>query len=629
MVQRCFARYLLICLLCLHTVSLFASVQEPQLSDLAVLEDKTGMEDIQSITAATGFKPLPGGTFSGGYTHSVHWLRFTVMAPAGEWWLDILPTYLEDLRLYEPDPVRPGAFVERRAGFALPFAAREVDYRGFVFKLRHADATPRIYYLRLATGSSAVIVPRLWAPETFFARSSIEAGLLMAILAVLLTVILFNIHHWILLRDSRTLWFLAYLFSLAINFVSVDGFLQRYLWPGSALAGKGFIRVSALCGIAFGCAFYRRLFMIERSERILFWLYEGNFRLALLAIASIPLGYFTETMPLIVGLALLMLLVGTGVSIRFWFRKDPGASLMLVANMISMLGFAMTLLNIAGVIIGGILPLFSLQISALGSAVALQIALGIRYHTEYEAGQRALVAVSAAELKAQFEHASSVKQGQLLSMLTHELRNSLSVLRMAINCQPMSPTIVEMAERAISGISDVMERSLQAEKLFDDKVQPDPMPCDLAGMVEAIAADSQNPERIRLDLSARPMINTDLRLLRVVLSNLVENALKYGAADAPVQVSVAIESAPSAAIAVIVSNLVGRAGRPDPERVFEKYYRSPQAQGYTGSGVGLHLSHVLAGLLGGELRYLAGTEAVVFQLRLQVVASFPLENRLN
>jgi signal transduction histidine kinase len=210
----------------------------------------------------------------------------------------------------------------------------------------------------------------------------------------------------------------------------------------------------------------------------------------------------------------------------------------------------------------------------------------------------------------------------MLSMLTHELRNGLSVLRMTINCQPMDASMIEMSERAINGITEVIERSLQAERLVDGATVMESLPCDLAGMVEAITADSQDPERIRLDIATRPMLDTDLKLLRVILANLIENALKYGAKDAPVQVSVAIESAPSAAVVVTVSNAVGRAGRPDPERVFEKYYRSPQAQGYTGSGVGLHLAGQLARMLGGKLRYLAGTEAVVFQLRLQGVASF-------
>ena len=622
MVLRCFARYLLIFLLCMQAATLSASVPMPRLSDLAVLEDKTGMKDIQSITAATGFNPLPGGTFSGGYTHSVHWLRFTVVAPAGEWWLDILPPYLEDLRLYEPDPARPGAFVERRAGFALPFAAREVDYRGFVFKLRHTDDAPRTYYLRLDTDSTSIIEPRLWAPEAFFANSLLEAGLLMAVLAVLLTVMLFNIHSWFIRRDRLTLWFLFYLVSLAINFAGIDGFIRQYVGFDWAAVSNLPIRVSAFCVIAFSYGFYRRLFMIERSERTLFWLYEGNFWLALLAIASVPLGYFTETIPLVVTLAVPMLLLGLGLSIRLWRCKDAGAGLMLAANLISMSGFVMTLLSLIGVLARGGVMLYSLQITSLGSIVALQLALGSRYRTEREETLRTHEAVRVAELKVQQEHASSVRQGQLLSMLTHELRNGLSVLRMAINCQPMDPPIIEMAERAINGISEVIERSLQAERLVDGEAQLETLPCDLAGLVEAIAADSQNPERIQLDIALHPTLTTDPRLLRVIIANLIENALKYGASGTPVQVSVAVESAPSAVIAVTVANVVGRAGRPDPARVFEKYYRSPEAQGYTGSGVGLHLAGQLARMLGGKLRYLAGTEAVVFQLRLQGVASF-------
>ena len=622
MVYRCVVRHLLICLFCLQAATLFASVQEPQLSDLAVLEDKTGTENIQTISAATGFKPLPAGSLAAGYTRSVHWLRFTVAAPPGEWWLDIAPPFLEDLRLYESDPARPGEFVERRTGFALPIAAREINYRGFVFKLRHADAAPQTYYLRMATDSTSLIVPRLTAPEIFWANAVLEAGLLMAVLAVLLTVVMFNINSWYIFHDRLTLWFLAYLISLTINFASTDGFIRQYLgfdWVAVSIAA---MRVSAFCSITFSYAFYRRLFMIERPQRILYWLYEGNFWLALLAITAIPLGFFTETMPVIATLALLMSLVGTGLSIRLWRRKGSGAGMTLVANLISMAGFTTAILNLIGVTAGGVALLYSLQIAALGSVLALQLALGARYSAEREKTTRAHEALRLADFKLQHEQDSRVRQGQLLSMLTHEFRNGLSVLRMAINVQPMPPATIAMAERAINGITQIVERSLQAEKLDDGKAGLELLPCDLASLLEAIVADSQAPDLIALDISARPTINTDLKLLRVILVNLIENALKYGASNAPVRTSLVIESAPSEVIAITVSNLVGRAGRPDPARVFEKYYRAPQAQGYTGSGVGLHLSGELARLLGGELRYLDRTEAVVFQLRLQAFASF-------
>ncbi|MDQ5910527.1 MAG: hypothetical protein QG599_2624 [Pseudomonadota bacterium] len=166
----------------------------PVLRDLAVLVDPQGDMDISAVASAADqrFKPIPSG-LAAGYTRNVHWLRFTVVAPAGEWWLDLLPPYVDDLRLYEPDPLHPGTFLERRAGDQLPFSTREVDYRGFIFKLHTPDETPRIYYLRLQTRSTSILVPRLWAPDHFHAAMALDYGLLIGILGVLLAIMALNL----------------------------------------------------------------------------------------------------------------------------------------------------------------------------------------------------------------------------------------------------------------------------------------------------------------------------------------------------------------------------------------------------------------------------------------------------
>jgi signal transduction histidine kinase len=65
-----------------------------------------------------------------------------------------------------------------------------------------------------------------------------------------------------------------------------------------------------------------------------------------------------------------------------------------------------------------------------------------------------------------------------------------------------------------------------------------------------------------------------------------------------------------------VCNAVGPGGVPDAQQVFQKYYRAPQAHEMTGSGLGLHIAHAMARLLGGELRYLAADGQVCFELRL-------------
>lgn len=68
---------------------------------------------------------------------------------------------------------------------------------------------------------------------------------------------------------------------------------------------------------------------------------------------------------------------------------------------------------------------------------------------------------------------------------------------------------------------------------------------------------------------------------------------------------------------VVVTNAVGRSGLPDPERVFEKYYRSPKASYRSGSGLGLYLVLGLVQEMGGNLRYEPQDEIARFILTMQ------------
>ena len=96
--------------------NVFAQVERaPALQDLAVFEDKAGTETIDSIVRIAADEPqrftaLPAGSLARGYTRSTFWLRFTLAAPAGNWLLDLLPPYVDDLRLYVPDPDHAGAY---------------------------------------------------------------------------------------------------------------------------------------------------------------------------------------------------------------------------------------------------------------------------------------------------------------------------------------------------------------------------------------------------------------------------------------------------------------------------------------------------------------------------------------
>jgi hypothetical protein len=163
MVQCCALLWML--LLALH---LPATAQAILPDGLAVLVDPQGTETIASVSAddaAHRFQRVKNNDFRAGYTHQVHWLRFTLQVPApGVWWLDVQPAVLDDLRLFEPEA---GGHRLHHTGDLQARATRALDHRGFVFKLDLPDTAPRTFYLRIQTLSNMQARLSLWRPDDF------------------------------------------------------------------------------------------------------------------------------------------------------------------------------------------------------------------------------------------------------------------------------------------------------------------------------------------------------------------------------------------------------------------------------------------------------------------------------
>ena len=467
-------------------------------------------------------------------------------------------------------------------------------------------ATPYTYYLRLTTTSSAVLSARLMTPDDFIAATTIESNLLMASLALVLVLALLSVNSWAWSRNSLTPWFVATLMTFAAHLLGISGFLQQYFSPSTPEVSFYWVGTFAFLLISTNYGLYRRLFGVGRDRPVLYWLYEANCWLPLLAMPLALLGWQVEVLPVFLNVSVLMTGVGCVLAIKLWLRGAPGSGAMLLANLVSLAGLMVFLLQAVGLIAGGFFVWHSLQFASLGSVFALYLAMGARYRSVSDARMKA-------EQDARREHEERIRQGQFLAMLAHELRTSLTVLRLAISSQPMAPKTVDKAERAMNSMIDVIDQSVQVERLADGKVIIERMPCDMVLLVKSVIADSREPARIRARLADSLTLHTDGRLLRIVISNLVDNALKYGKSGEPVDVNLVTDGAH---LRLVVGNAIGRAGAPDPHRVFEKYYRAPQAHTFTGSGLGLHISQALVGLLGGELRYLPSDDRALFELHL-------------
>ncbi|MEY3862784.1 MAG: hypothetical protein RIR60_1150, partial [Pseudomonadota bacterium] len=221
------------------------------------------------------------------------------------------------------------------------------------------------------------------------------------------------------------------------------------------------------------------------------------------------------------------------------------------------------------------------------------------------------LAVRLAQHEAQEQKQQREADRNFVEMLTHEFRTSLSVIRMAIGSGVMSKKKRSYAENAILSMDQVIERCQQVQKLADGELNPRQDELNLPALLKEWVAQSVEADRIQLDLIDLPSLPSDEKLLKIVIGNLLDNALKYSLKGSMVRLAL---SKHNGQISLEVSNVAGPAGRPDPNKVFKKYYRNEKAHGYIGSGLGLYIIKNTVTLMGGDLRYTPTDELVRFEL---------------
>jgi len=206
------------------------------------------------------------------------------------------------------------------------------------------------------------------------------------------------------------------------------------------------------------------------------------------------------------------------------------------------------------------------------------------------------------------------QQSQFINMLVHELKTPLSVVKMVLGSGRRTPTLVQSAESAIQSMSAVIERCKQAEMLESNAVEVEfKTPVQLGALFLELGDRHGLRHRMVIDVPDEALIQTDFELLRVIISNLLDNARRYSPMNSDVLVSARLSLQETVAgWKIDVRNQPGLHGQPDPALVFTKFYRHAKAHQETGSGLGLYLVAQFAKMLGGWARYRTELPYLVF-----------------
>jgi two-component system sensor histidine kinase KdpD len=223
--------------------------------------------------------------------------------------------------------------------------------------------------------------------------------------------------------------------------------------------------------------------------------------------------------------------------------------------------------------------------------------------------ERADLAREAERIRLQME--TERLRSSLLSAVSHDLRTPLSVITGAVSTllesdasldstvrQELLASALGEAERLNRLVANLLDMTrLEAGALEVRKEWQ-----SLEEIVGAALARLSRPLRdhevvpcLQADL---PLVPMDELLIQQVFVNLLENAAKYAPPGSPIEIRV---SGSNGSLEVQVADRGPGLPASDLERVFDKFYRTPDTTGRPGAGLGLAICRGIVELHGGKI----------------------------
>jgi signal transduction histidine kinase len=296
-------------------------------------------------------------------------------------------------------------------------------------------------------------------------------------------------------------------------------------------------------------------------------------------------------------------------------ESSPSRRVLRIICSLQTLSLLISMLPIMGWVEAIEWTLHATIIHGLISGSLMFLVLHLRSRQLKREGQQAKLELVLSDQHLQLERSRTEEQSRFMAMLNHELKTPLSVMRMVVGTPAPTQELLVHADLAVRDMNNVIERCLQAEKLTDRQLAANLVDCKLHEELEQLRRNSPAPERLLIDTKIFLMLKTDVQMLRIILANLIDNAMKYSPPESHIQIQVAPEhQGHGEGISIVVQNLPGLAGWPDPDKIFQKYYRSTAAHHQIGTGLGLYLIENIARQLGGRVDYVPDNLTVRFKL---------------
>jgi two-component system, OmpR family, sensor kinase len=205
------------------------------------------------------------------------------------------------------------------------------------------------------------------------------------------------------------------------------------------------------------------------------------------------------------------------------------------------------------------------------------------------------------------------QQRRFIADAAHELRTPLTALRLQLQLAERARDDAER-QKAHADLRDGINRAVHVVEQLLTLARADPEagsaargPVDLMELAQAVAHEYEAPAsdrgvKVELEMRDAPLVvHGDRGSLRTLLSNLLDNALRYGrSGSGGDSISVRVRREGAAAALLEVEDRGPGIAPAERERVFDRFYRGERA-GEGGTGLGLAIVRQIAQAHGGSV----------------------------
>jgi len=589
-----------------------------EISSQGFWEDPTASADF-STARTQAYTPFRG-VLSKGFTKSSFWIRVTIdpeqPTPAfralgdrleqrredasKDLILRVRPNYLDLIELYDPElntslPVQSTGDMTQWNS-TKPYQA--IDHN---LILRNVTQ-PKTVFLRFKTSSTSQIYVDCQTPSEFIVSSNTLSFVYSTTIALLFFFFVWIFVNWLLDKSTLNLLFVVkqgIFLSYTFCFFGYHRIYFNDVITPQEL--NSFYNVWIQITVVSSMWFESRFLKLHQAPQ---WSDILAKILVVWGCINIGLLFFDTTLHalfsnmLLTGFGIIMLFVSAffikGAPLENSVKNQIFVKKWIIVTYYCIITAVVMVFVIPGLGLSKLptLNLYSVISYGLSSGILMTILLHIRTKNISQIRADDALALKLSIEQVESEKTKRKEQTEFLHMLMHELKTPLSVLDLALHSNSKSLKNQQYASRAIMDMKSIIERCIEADQMQENKLILKNETIHVVSLIEDILdTDELSKSRVQLECDVDSTVNSDFQFLRIILNNLIHNAVRYGHEDERVSIVISIDSTTHQQnhLYITIANKPGSASWPDPSRVFEKYYRSPGAQKQSGTGLGLFL----------------------------------------